>query len=402
MRGIGKCVAIMALCVTAVGCGPSIYRGVPSPDVLKDANLQYYWEFQLKPQSGERITSIWLVDEKLYCLTSMNRLTAVDAATGVPRWTYDVAIPSDTVFVPPAHFSDMRVSDKVHGVSEMMGWNELPNVTPFDAVLINTVYHVAVLNRTTGAEVRRIPFKFPANTGGSTNGRYFFTGATGGRYHAIALNEALHAWSLSTDSIISSPPVYYNGRLFVAGEDHYLYSSEVGARGKQAWRQTLDGAVIGQVHVDARGCFVPCQDNRLYAFDAMSGTGLWDPFVCVGPLSQGVQVGEDTIFQYADRDGLYAINVANGRKRWHMPSALPSHVVGVIDGMVYMVDGESRQLRIVDELLGKVADAIDLEASVMIARNGLMPAIFIATADGRVFCVRPTVAGRLTAEMLRG
>ena len=134
----------------------------------------------------------------------------------------------------------------------------------------------------------------------------------------------------------------------------------------------------------------------------MSGMALWDPFVCVGPLSQGVQVGEDTIFQYADRDGLYAINVANGRKRWHMPSTVPSHVAGIIEGMVYVVDGGAAQLRIVDELLGKVADGIDLESDLMVARNGLMPAVFIATPDGRVFCIRPAAAGRLTAEMLQG
>ncbi len=315
---------------------------------------------------------------------------------------YQVAEPSETVFLPPAHFADIHVSRKVFGVSEIMGWKELPLEKPFDAVMVNTVHDMALLDRLTGAEWRRIPFKFPANCGGSTDGRDYFTGATGGRYHAIALNEALDAWSLSTDSMITSPPQYHNGRLFVASEDHHLYSAEVCARGRQVWRQMLDASVVGQIHVDARGCFVPSQDNRLYAFDAMSGTTLWDPFVCAGPLSQGVQAGEDTLFQYADRDGLYAINVANGRKRWHLPSASPSHVVGVIGGMAYVRDTSADELRVVDGLLGTITHTIHVARPLMFARNALVPAVYLATPDGRIFCIRLRSAGRLTEEMLRG
>jgi len=404
MRGIAKCITITALCLTAIGCGPSIYRGVIPPEALAEVDLQYYWEIDLGPDDGgEKITSIWLLDEKLYCLTDRNRLVAVDAATGVRKWSYEITRkPTDTVFLPPAHFDDIHVSRKTHGIPEMMGWKEPPLEPPFDAVMLNTVYHMVMLDRVTGAEWRHVPLKFPANCGGCSDGRYYFTGATGGRYHAIALNEAIEAWSLSTDSMITSPPAYHNGRLFVASEDHHLYSAEVGTRGKQVWRQTLDASVVGQLHVDSRGCFVPCLDNRLYAFDAMSGTTLWDPFVCAGPLSQGVQAGEDTLFQYADRDGLYAINVANGRKRWHMPSAKPSLVAGIIGGMAYVRDTDADELRIVDELLGTITHTIDVDRDVLFARNALMPAVYIATPDGRVFCIRLKSAGRLTEEMLRG
>jgi len=402
MRGIVKCIAIAALCLTAIGCGPSGYEGVPPVETLKGLDLQYYWDLDLDPDSGESISSIWLLDEKLYCFTSDNRLIAIDAATGVRKWTYQVAKPGERVFLPPTHFDDIHVSRKVHGVAEIMGWKAPPSEEPFNALMLNTLHYMVLLDRVTGVEWRRIPLKFAANSGGSSDGRYYFAGAAGGRYHAIALNEAIEAWSLETDSMITSPPMYHNGRLFVASEDHHLYSAEIGAHGKQVWRQTLDASVTGQMQVDARGCFVPCQDNRLYAFDAMSGTPLWDPFVCAGPLSEGVQAGEETLFQYADRDALYAVNVANGRERWHLPSAKRASVVGLISGMVYVRDTSAGELQIVDELLGSIANTIEVDADLLFAPNALKSALYIATPDGRVFCIRLHSAGRLTEEMLRG
>ena len=441
MRSIGKCVAITVLFSALVGCEPGIFKGVPSPDTLKDVDLQYYWKFKLKPGSGSGVKWIMLLDENLYCMTSENKLTAIDAATGVPKWTYHGIKPSDTVFVPLWHEADMRLSRDIHGVAAIMGWDPMvkidsekikdvsltkimssddgdaaviprqTKVEPFDALFINTNYYVTVLDRATGTVRRHITFDsrsstlaatFAANTAGCSDKRYFYTGATGGRYHAIALNEALHAWSLSTDDMITAPLAYHNGRLFVASEDHHLYSAQVGMQGKRVWRQKLDGSVIGQIFADARGCFVPCQDNRLYAFEAMAGTMLWDPFVCAGPLTRGIQVGEDSIFQYADRDGMYAINVANGRKRWHLPSTSPCQVVGVIEGMIYLYHGQARQLQVVDELLGKVKHPVSIGRGVMFARNALMPAVYFATPDGRIFCVRLKTAGRLTEEMLRG
>lgn len=450
MRGIGKCVAIMALCLAATGCGPDIFRGVPAPETLDDIGLQYYWKHVLKRDHGEKINAIWLLDENLYCMTNRNRLTAINAATGVPKWTYQVAEPSDppnTVFAPPTHVDDMRLSREIQGVPDIMEWEAEPKINleklkdlsisdimewketdreleiarekveaalirkppppePFDAVMINTVYNVVVLDRDTGTERRRIEFKFSANSAGCSDGRYYFAGATGGRYYAIALDEALHAWSLSTDDMIRAPLAYHNGYVFVASTDHHLYSAEVSRQGKRVWRHKLDGAVIGSIFVDGRGCFVPCQDNRLYAFD-MAGTPLprWrgkETFVCAGPLTEGVQVGEDTIFQYADRDGLYAINLANGMKRWHTPSDSSCRVVGMADRMVYLLHGQTGQLQVVDELLGKVQHTIEMEDDVVFARNALMSAVYFATPDGRIFCVRLKRAGRLTEEMLRG
>ena len=449
MRGISKCVAIVAVCAAAAGCKPSTFRGVPDPDSLEGAKLQYYWQYDLKGRSGEALKWIALIDENLYCMSTRNRLTAINAATGVRKWTYSDIDPNDIVFAPLAHVSGMRLTREVQGVSAIQGRDAPPRidreklkdlklseildrdsgksdiaiipskasqVDSFDAVIFNTNYYVTVLDRSTGAVRRHIPFvspgstpgaTFTANTAGCSDGRYFFAGGTGGRYtggryHAIALEEALHAWSLSTDDIITAPLAYHNGRLFVASEDHHLYSAQIGTQGKRVWRQKLDGSVIGSIYADARGCFVPCQDNRLYAFDSMAGSTLWDPFVCVGPLSQGIQVGEDTIFQFADRDGLYAINVANGRKRWHTPSNVPCKVVSVIGGMVYLIHGQAAQIQVVDELLGKVKHAIDLPGNVMFAGNATMPAIYLATPDGRVFCVRLRSAGRLTEQMLRG
>jgi outer membrane protein assembly factor BamB len=110
------------------------------------------------------------------------------------------------------------------------------------------------------------------------------------------------------------------------------------------------------------------------------------------------QLSELTIFQYVRQDGLYAVNLANGKVRWKMPEG--RKVVAIMKGTVYVLD-KNKNLRMVNEITGKGDRYVPLSGFQHYAANVKAPAVYVATDDGEVFCIRKKDAGRLTAEMLR-
>jgi outer membrane protein assembly factor BamB len=397
MRSMLNLLLVLGTAASFIGCAAPARPSVASDEALASAGLQYYWQMELPLDEGVEIQRIQLIDENLYCLTTDDQLIVVDAARGVPLWSCQAAKPGESIF-RPSHADAMDLSVSPPGVGEIGGWQASGVRKSVDVVFLNTDNHVRVLDRKDGSEYRKIDFGFSTNTGGVSDGRHFFVGATNGRYYALAVNEGLEAWSLSTDSLLSARPAFFRGRLFVGGEDRRLYCAETGERGNELWSRRLDGAVTCAFHVDDRGCFVPCMDKHLYAFDPISGAKLWEPFGTKAPLNAGVEVGENSVFLPAPGDGLYAINLANGRQRWHVPEG--RGVLAVIEGNVYVL-AKDATLRVMDEMLGETTHSIPLGGLDLFAANTSSSGVFASTRDGRVFCIRRLEAGRLTAEMLQ-
>jgi outer membrane protein assembly factor BamB len=279
--------------------------------------------------------------------------------------------------------------------------------------MLNTLSYVTVLNRANGDVYRRpraIDFgeqgahKFVANTRGATDGVHYFVGSPDGEYEALRLQEGVLIWTMSTAASldpINAPLVFANGRLYLTNEDGMVICTSVlGNRGRQEWSQRLAGAVREGIHVDQRGCFVPCRDHRIYAFDPLTGGLLWEPFICRGPLDKAIQVGESSIFQYAEQDAFYVLDVATGRLRWTNKDG--RLVLALHGGTVYLKDARNNLL-ILDEMMGpgKPATRIALVGHELFTGNAAAPAIYTAKADGRVFCITPVGVERLTPEMLQ-
>ncbi len=387
----------VCLCVVLVGISLS---GCTKPqklheDVLTNAGLQTYWELQLILAEDESIAEIHRVDDTLYCLTDRNTLIAIDALKGRREWTRRIAQPGQPVFAP-THADRVLLADKVTGVAGITDPSKAPVPNVYDTVMINTLSHVLVMDRTNGRIIRKIAFDFAANTNGSSDGKYFYVGSTRGWYYAILLAEAVKGWWLSADGMISAPVKLFGNRLYVADEVGNFIITTTGRKGEKLRTVKLSGSVTAEFHVDAVGCFVPSDDNRLYAFD-LSGNRLWEqPFVCQGPLRQGVQVVNDTIFQFASNDKFYAIDRRTGQARWSHPTA--RRVLAAIDGDVYLLN-ESNSLMIVDELRGTVKMSFPMTGWDLLLSNSSAPAIYVATTDGKLACIRKISAGRLTPQM---
>jgi outer membrane protein assembly factor BamB len=403
--------------VCLAGCAPSggEFAGLVQPEVLAKADLRYYWHVRLTLERGDEVARMYLLGDRLYCLTNHNRLLALDAARGIWLWSQVLAAKRQPVFAP-VHVERVSIPGRLR--IQLSPEERASSAKPFDAVILNTLTEILVLDRSTGELVSRIPFDFPASTGGTidstidaegrpTAAEHYILASSRGWYYGITLNTGLQAWGMSTGGFIIAAPVFHNGILYVAAEDNVLYASRVGRHALAVWNsldldsQQMHGPVSAAIHADARGVFVPCQDNRLYAFNRLTGKPLWEPYVCQQPLLDDVQVGENSIFQLVRRDGFYAIDITNGTKRWSSPDGvLVLAVVKDKTSQAYLLD-QNRNIRVVEEMTGKVNAVLPMIALERFLPNTTVPAIYAATRKGHVVCIRPGAAGYLTPEVFR-
>ncbi|MHC4718744.1 MAG: outer membrane protein assembly factor BamB family protein, partial [Planctomycetota bacterium] len=262
----GVAVAVGALTGCRAGPAQEPWADAVAPDVLAKMSLEYYWRSAALPidrDAGERLRHLWRRDESLYALTSRNRLIAVNAVNGRVKWHYTVGVPALKVFAP-CHADDV-IRDAQAGVAVLAGSARDPDLKTFDAVVVNTLSTVLLIDRDTGELVRKLNLTFAANSPGTSDGDHFYVGSVKGWYRAVRLCDGLIEWTRATGDMISAAPVVYNRRLYVASQDKQFYAIQPGSLVRpRLWVQTTDGPLTAGVVVDERGCFVPSQDYRLY------------------------------------------------------------------------------------------------------------------------------------------
>lgn len=291
-------IALALALVLAAGCvgrwqvPAEIAAGdVVAPEVLAKASLKYYWQTPtLSLDRGETLERIWQLDENVYALTSSNRLIAVDAAMGKYKWSVVVAKPGVKVF-SPCHADDVRLAD-YGGIRVVLDPPNPEDIEPVKCVILNTASYALVLDRASGEQLRKLSFKFAANSPGSSDSTHFFVGSAGGLYYAVRLTDALTAWTMGTDDMISARPVVHKRRLYVGSRDGRFYAvNPYLDRDRHLWTEKTDGPLTADFFVDDRGCFVGGEDFNLYVYDRIDGGTLW-VFQAQGPLREPVQVGQ--------------------------------------------------------------------------------------------------------------
>ena len=386
------------------------------PAALRQAGLDTYWRTQVTLEHGERIDKMYAMEENLYLLTDRHRVIVISAASGLRKWTHSFGRRLGKLY-RPCHGAGVLLSETPPGVEKIVTPPDLRALKAYNVVFFNTPNCAIALDRETGKQLRKMDFsvrpdEFTATTGGACDGEYFYVGASNGRCYSIQVNAGIIAWILRTGDMMTAAPHCQKAgetrRVFFAGEDSELHVAQAGSllstiwppAGTRTW-PAMAGPVIAEFHVDDRACFIPCEERRVYAFSLAGGNPIWR-FSCKGPLLDPIQVSENTVFQYARGDKLYAINPANGKLRWALPegrrvlASMPLNDTPT----AYLVD-RSGNLLVVDEILGKVSASVRLKGCQLFADNTSAPAIYVARRAGRVYCLRHLGAPHLSEDVLR-
>lgn len=391
-------VAGLALVGCQAGVTPSASVSNLSPAVLAKANLQYFWTMPLPLRPGETVYRVMRLDDSVYVLTSGNRLISVDAVRGLYKWSYELDGRLEETYAP-LHLDNLQLVATT-GIANILDPPSLSTVKPVNAVLINTLGYYAILDRTTGQELRKLKLHFPASSPCASDGVSLYAGSMGGQYHAVRLTDGYDRWEMSTGDTISARPQYFNSRLYVASKDgvfRTLNPEPQDSTGRRPIKAKTDGPLSADFYVDARGCFVPSEDYQLYAFDLGMTAELWH-FRAQGPLLQAVQVGKRSCFQYAANDRFYCIDVASGKSRWESPAG---RLVLASTEPDIMLLTQNRHLQVIDEMTGQVKADLPLTGLEVFAANSTAPAAYAASKPGALVCIRPVGAPALTAEMLK-
>jgi len=410
MRGLMKLLVLPIVSGMLVGCASApttatmtaAQREARHIKNLKDAGLNYYWKWKL-PLDGEKIARVYLIDENFYCLTNMNHLIAIDAARGILRWTkwVHVAKPGVKVYAP-VHTRNVMIPRIPPTRKEILQPKRGAGrrIKAFDAVIISTRTNALVIDRSNGDEIRNIQYNFKAgaSAGACSDGRLLFVPDSRGWYHAILLHQMLESWTLSVEGAITLPPRYVDDKVIVVSDKGRVQVASTFEARKKIWTRPLGTAIEAPVLATRNHLLVPCTDRRLYAFDPTTGRKLWEPFDCKKPLKDMPQISEISAFQYARGGEFHALALVTGKLRWTLPDA--RKVLAAMNSNVYLQDNHNRIL-VVDEILGQVTTAVQMPRSDLLVANTSAPAIYGASRDGNLYCIRTLDAGRLTAEMLR-
>ena len=410
MRGLMKLLILLIVSGILVGCASQTttttmieaQQTARHIKNLENAGLDYYWKWKL-PLDGDTIVRTFLIDDNLYCLTNMNRLIAIDATRGILRWAkwVHVAKPGVKVY-DPVHVKNVMIPRTPPTRKEILQPKLTANrkAKAFDAVIISTKANALVIDQENGDEIRDIQYNFKAgaSAGVCSNGKLLFVPDARGWYHAILLHEMLESWTLSVEGAITLPPRYVDDKVIVVSEKGRLQVASTFETRKKIWTRPLGTAINAPILATRSHLLVPCMDMRLYAFDTTTGRELWEPFDCKKPLRDIPQISEVSAFQYARGGDFHALAIVTGKLRWTLPDA--RKVLAAMDHKVYLMDKRNRIL-VVDEILGETKAAIQMPPTDLLAANTTAPAIFGASRDGNLYCIRTIDAGHLTAEMLK-
>ena len=388
--------SVLAAGLLAAGCGaPGGGPGAGGsaddfqPPSLAGTGLSHYWQAPLPIDPGETIERLYHLDEKIYLLTSDRDLIAVDARTGLAQWVYRIGYELEEIF------------DPCHPIEQV----SLPVDTPdgrevkfFDAVMINTVSRLIILDRSDGTEIRDLSFRtFTANAGGSADAKHFYVGSVSGLYYAFDYGMRVPSWRLKTEEMISAPTVVDGKYVYVGSEDGHLYASEVSLRPEKVWIHEMGGAVVSRFIVNRTGCFVPCMDGRVYGLDFATGESIWEaPYAYEKPMVGPILVGENSLFQRSEDGKLHVLDMRTGRLLWTQPDV--QKVLANMDELVYTL-APGPELRVYSEDLGEEEIAVPLDGLELFLANSTVPAIY-AVGGRKLHCIRPESAERLTPEML--
>ncbi len=138
--------------------------------------------------------------------------------------------------------------------------------------------------------------------------------------------------------------------------------------------------MVAGLAVDPKAVYVPCLNNKLYAFDAMQGNQLWEQHL-EGRLDQTPLTPGGTVYIVGSGKGLYALTASRGEVKWFVPGV--EQILARSGDRLLALDELGNILVIVTDS-GTVDKTLAAPNIVAWAFNTTDGTAYGATADGRL------------------
>jgi outer membrane protein assembly factor BamB len=362
--------AALPLLSSVSGCSQqkpveAVMPPVNLPD-LETAGLHQVWQRHLSLEAGEHLKDSWRVGDSIYISSTRARLFRIEAKSGVLAWAVGLGEENFQIYRPI----------------------ELP--TPKDAlsshVLVVTRGEGLVLDMATGDVKQQTGLGISVTCDPTVVGNTLAVGCTG-RFLGIYLDRLSgRRWTVaSPGELFESAPVVIEDDLVLANRAGQLWRISA-ENGSWKWKdRKVNGEVTGGLAIDSRAVYIPCLDQRVYAFASDTGGALWDAQL-EGVLDQPLVLAGNVVLVTSGGRGLFAVTKQNGSRKWETPGIVS--IGTVIRDHIWATD-DAGNLKCLSLDTGEILSSTPVPAAQMIVRNAVDNQVIVANRSGMVGAYTP-------------
>ncbi len=265
---------------------------IPFP-TLQNVGLRQVWERQVITAPKEHIDHVWRVADSVYVTTNQSRVIRIEAASGVKAW--DITVGSN--------------ASEFHKPAEMAGGKD---------VVIANHGEVVVVNKATGRTEAMTALNFLATTNPIVSANLLCIGGNDDFYGLFLDQLGGRVWvTVAPRDSFTAEPAVIGDSLVLASTAGKLWRINA-ADGDWVWKdRKTNGEVIAGLATDNKAVYIPSLDHYLYAFDASTGSQMWDSRL-EGTLDQKPLVAKGRVLVPSTGKGLYAVSTADGSITWEV------------------------------------------------------------------------------------
>jgi outer membrane protein assembly factor BamB len=185
--------------------------------------------------------------------------------------------------------------------------------------------------------------------------------------------------------MFNSTPAVTPGGIVVSSRSGRLWriSPDTGDWG---WKdRKTNGDVVAGLAMDSNAVYVPCLEQRVYAFRADTGGELWERQLA-GRLEISPTLTGPCVLVISQDHVMYALRRTNGEIKWQVPDV--TRVAAIEDGAVWVADTAGNlKLIAVDD--GSQRTSAQTPGIQLFIRNTADKRVFMVGTDGTVAAYTP-------------
>jgi len=328
--------------------------------ILKQAGLKRLWQEKLPLEKNEKVSKIHVTDKLLYVSTDKNYFYAIDRKEGTIKLISQPAAAKQPLLGPT--FYDGKLLFMV-GKKLLIMDPALKGI--IKSKLFGTLADVAV-----SAPVRNTDF--------------FYIASDDKKLYALSSEDYLRQFAVSADndSMINS---------IIADDEFLIVSTDAGniirfdPKGPDCiWRRDV-GGIKAPLKTDGKWLYVSTTNAKVSKINMETSQNGWlMDFVAGEKLTTPVTIGNQLIYQYAGKKGLYAIGKQTGRKLWQIPNG-----IGLMaeSGSIAYVFEKPGRLTVMDNKKPAKLFSVNLANVDIFAINTIDEKIFLSDYNGRIMAI---------------
>lgn len=354
---------------------------------------------------GHPIKGIWLVGDALYVETLDHYVYAIDATTGITRWTFAVGARLQARPAPASGIQDQILAAQEQ-INTLLGKLEkakadknrediaklenevrdakgrLTNIQDGDLVYLLAEDKIYCLDRKGGHHYWTQPLDWSPSGGlYATTGQLYLGSYQLARLYMLDARTHRESHFARLEAVSSTTPVYVDPSVYCADGNGWVYS--MSNEGTINWKYKTEKAIVADPVVSEKTLYVGSTDYALYALDRNTGVLRWK-FETTAPIKRAPVVSGKMVYVRSEGNSLFAVNTADGTVKYGLP--LGDRFLGRTQHWTWLL-APNNELVGVNEATGAVEQHYNVQNFPIRVSNPDTARLYLGTPDGLIFAV---------------